>query len=697
MHRAQWFLSFVVLAALVVPVGLAGAASPEAATPQSTQLQGTLVFPVFDTVATRLQYDIVSVDLASGERKTLLANASQPSISHDGKAITYKLWTPDQKVYGLHSAQLSDLAGTDWRFSSSLGDQRPQWAPNDSFFYFHSRRESDRLDRIMVTQGAVATAILRPDMDNKDLLGKTPAVIVTNGGYAVLYQACEYSKCGVWQRTINGSSPNQITEEPSDQAFSPSPDGKAVAFMSYERDGAKDWEVYVMAADGSKLKRLTNRPGIDGLPTWSSDGNWLAFVRETAPGSNNWDVMAIHPDDGSGEQKLLNLGALNGQVAGTTPDQCQGWLEEQISWRGGGSAAAVAPAETQAAGPKIATPVATLAPAEPVTATEPVSATAVPGEPAPTAKAAVPAAAPGAAKGAFPGFIAYPVFDANRGTPEIRLFDLATLKPKLILENASQPSLSGDGSWMAYKGWGADGKRQGLHAAALADIPGTDWGFTLSPEAQRPVWAPGDLFFAFHSRQESDHLDRIMVTKGAQATTIQRPDMDNKDIMGKTPAVLTGSDGDAVLYQGCEQSKCGIWRRALTGGAPQQVTDDASDQALAESPDGKWIAFMSFEREGAKDWEVYLMALDGSNVKRLTQRPGTDGLPFWSPDGKWIGFVRETQPESNAWDVMAVKPDGSGEQKLFTLGSLDGKAKGAPPEQAAGWIEEQLAWGAQLP
>ncbi len=59
--------------------------------------------------------------------------------------------------------------------------------------------------------------------------------------------------------------------------------------MSYDRDGASDWEVYVMAADGSNLKRLTNRPGIDGIPTWSSDGKWIAFVRERDPGSNQWD------------------------------------------------------------------------------------------------------------------------------------------------------------------------------------------------------------------------------------------------------------------------------------------------------------------------------------------------------------------------------------------------------------------------
>ena len=38
------------------------------------------------------------------------------------------------------------------------------------------------------------------------------------------------------------------------------------------------------------------------------------------------------------------------------------------------------------------------------------------------------------------------------------------------------------------------------------------------------------------------------------------------------------------------------------------------------------------------DMEIYSMKADGSDVKRLTNRPGPDGGPFFSWDGKQVAF-----------------------------------------------------------
>ncbi|NJN67618.1 MAG: hypothetical protein HC884_13355 [Chloroflexaceae bacterium] len=54
-----------------------------------------------------------------------------------------------------------------------------------------------------------------------------------------------------------------------------SPDGQQLAFLS-ERDGNVD--IYLMSANGTNQRNLTNHPAYDGSPAWSPDGSRLAFV-----------------------------------------------------------------------------------------------------------------------------------------------------------------------------------------------------------------------------------------------------------------------------------------------------------------------------------------------------------------------------------------------------------------------------------
>ena len=59
------------------------------------------------------------------------------------------------------------------------------------------------------------------------------------------------------------------------------------------------------------------------------------------------------------------------------------------------------------------------------------------------------------------------------------------------------------------------------------------------------------------------------------------------------------------------------------------------DAEGAVSPDGKKIVFTSL-RDG--DLDLYLMNPDGSGVRRITDREGFDGGPFFSWDGKYIVY-----------------------------------------------------------
>jgi len=81
-----------------------------------------------------------------------------------------------------------------------------------------------------------------------------------------------------------------------------SPDGTQIAFFS-RRDG--DGDVYVMDADGANLRRVTNQPGAQAADAWLPDGRLvIGSAQEGVEGPPQWFVMG---PDGSARGSLPQL------------------------------------------------------------------------------------------------------------------------------------------------------------------------------------------------------------------------------------------------------------------------------------------------------------------------------------------------------------------------------------------------------
>jgi Tol biopolymer transport system component len=108
----------------------------------------------------------------------------------------------------------------------------------------------------------------------------------------------------------DGSSPRTLTNRPLAFDASPawSPDGARIAFES-TIDGKR--AIWVMQADGQGLRRLTDGPGADASPAWSPEGSRIAFMSDR---DGNQELYTINAD-GQGVRRLTDDAAADGYPA----------------------------------------------------------------------------------------------------------------------------------------------------------------------------------------------------------------------------------------------------------------------------------------------------------------------------------------------------------------------------------------------
>jgi Tol biopolymer transport system component len=98
---------------------------------------------------------------------------------------------------------------------------------------------------------------------------------------------------------VSGCFPNMMAQQQQSVKTDPmySPDGMRLVFIS-THDG--DPEIFVMNADGSGLKKLTDNTAVDAAPSWSPDGGKIVF---TSDRSGSFELYRMN-SDGSQQQMI---------------------------------------------------------------------------------------------------------------------------------------------------------------------------------------------------------------------------------------------------------------------------------------------------------------------------------------------------------------------------------------------------------
>ena len=71
------------------------------------------------------------------------------------------------------------------------------------------------------------------------------------------------------------------------------------------------------------------------------------------------------------------------------------------------------------------------------------------------------------------------------------------------------------------------------------------------------------------------------------------------------------------------------------------------------SPDGTRLVFQSSKKD-KKDFDLYVIDVDGNNLTQLTINKSYDGQPYWTTDG-YIYFVSDRGNDAGNYQIWRFK------------------------------------------
>jgi Tol biopolymer transport system component len=226
---------------------------------------------------------------------------TDPRWSADGSRIVFASnRTGNYQIYTMNAAG----SGVTRVTHDSNDDRRPTWTADGHILFQNGTFPNRAIFRI--DAGGNGLQQLTPVSSDNATVAAAPrggriAFSSTRGdGTQRLYTA---NADGSAARLVLPSPPGPET---ADVEADWSPRGNALLFDRFTFGGPVTSDLYVVRADGSSLRRLTNTPDrLELQPAWSPDGTKITFFGITAIGTpNEHDAVYTMNADGSGETEI---------------------------------------------------------------------------------------------------------------------------------------------------------------------------------------------------------------------------------------------------------------------------------------------------------------------------------------------------------------------------------------------------------
>jgi Tol biopolymer transport system component len=383
-----------------------------------------------------------------------------------------------------------------------------------------------------------------------------------------------------------------------------SPDGNQVAFTWSGPDSSND-DIYIKLVGPGDHIRLTTDPAVDLSPAWSPDGRWIAFVR-------------LLPGARAGFFLIPALGGPERQVGETSSEPYLDSLPAPLVAWSLDTRWLFVP-DKQTANEDFGLFLLSVDTGEKRRLTTPLPGGADSGA----------AVSPDGRRLAF-------VRQRGWGLTNIALLSLST-------DSSGTPSAAGEPVLLP----------------------------SVEPDNRSPAWTPDGREIVFSSGlfRSATNLWRIAASAGAQPARLSQGGADGSTVSIWRPDAASGRPARMAYRQMTFDTD--IWRVELSDrgtrvGAPVRLLSSSRrDFTAVYSSNGKRIAFFS-DRSGRA--EIWVANADGSGAFQLTSRGvATVVPPAWSPDGEHIAFV--SAEEGQGWPYIARASGGEPRRLGAELGS----------------------------